>query len=88
MANHPQAKKRNRQRILRQARNRYQKSTMRSLIKKVRLAVSGKDFDQASEALGSAVPLIDRCGSRGIIPKERAARYVARLTTAVNALRS
>ncbi len=61
---------------------------MRNLIKKVRLAISGKDHTQAAEALGAAVPLIDRCGNRGVIPKERASRYVARLTSAVNALRA
>lgn len=88
MANHPQAEKRNRQRIKRQAHHRHFKSTMRSAIKRVRTAVAGKDAGQAREALKAAIPFIDRCARKGVIPKKQASRTVSRLTRAVNGLSS
>ena len=88
MANHPQAEKRNRQRIRLQASNRHQKTTMRTSIKRVRQALSDKDPKAAQEALTHAVPMIDGCAQKGIIPKGRASRLVSRLTCAVNAAAS
>ena len=88
MANHPQAQKRNRQRIKQQDHHRHFKSTMRTYIKRVRSALAKKEHDVAQEALKLAVPFIDRCAVKGIIPKKRAARFVSRLTQAVNALSS
>lgn len=86
MANHRQAAKRNRQRIKRQAHNRFYKSTMRTFVKQVRTALETKEKEIAQAALGKAVPLIDRCAQKGIIPSARASRLVSRLTLAVNGL--
>jgi small subunit ribosomal protein S20 len=88
VANHPQAEKRNRQRIKRQAHHRHYKTTMRSYIKRVRSALAKKEQAVAREALKVAIPFIDRCAVKGIIPKKRASRFVSRLTQAVNALSS
>ena len=88
MANHPQAEKRNRQRINRQAHHRHFKTTMRTYIKRVRTALAKKEQAVAQEALKVAIPLIDRCAVKGIIPKKRASRFVSRLSKAVNSLSS
>ena len=88
MATHPQAEKRNRQRIKRQAHHRHSRSTMRTHIKRVKSALAGKDLSGARDALKVALPFIDRCARKGIIPKKRASRTVSRLTRAVNALQT
>jgi small subunit ribosomal protein S20 len=86
VANHPQAAKRNRQRIRRQANHRHFRSTMRTLVKRVRTAVNEKDAAKAKDALQEAVPMVDRCGRKGVIPMQRASRIISRLNQAVNAL--
>jgi small subunit ribosomal protein S20 len=86
VANHPQAEKRNRQRLNKQAHHRHFRTTMRTHIKRVRTAVADSDIDKAREALKAAVPFIDRCAGKGIVPTKRASRTVARLTKAVNGL--
>ncbi|MCC6749410.1 MAG: 30S ribosomal protein S20 [Deltaproteobacteria bacterium] len=83
MANHPQAEKRNRQRIKRQARNRFFRATMRTFIKRVRTAIEAKDGGAAREALEKAIPIIDRCAQKGVIPRQRASRTISRLARAV-----
>lgn len=59
---------------------------MRTFIKRVRLAISQRNADSATDALKSALPLIDRCAQKGVIPKKRASRLVSRLTRAVGTL--
>jgi ribosomal protein S20 len=60
---------------------------MRSLIKAVREAITEKDHGKAQTALKNAVPMIDRCAQKGVIPHKRASRVISRLTTAVTSLR-
>lgn len=86
MANHPQAEKRNRQRIKRQAHHRHYRATMRTFIKRVLAAVREKNTEVARAALKVAIPMIDRCGQRNVIPRKRANRIVSRLTRQVDAL--
>lgn len=86
MANHPQAEKRNRQRVKRQAHHRHFRTYMRSLIKAVNAAVNEKDSGKAAEVLKSAVPMIDRCAQKNVIPRKRASRMIARLTKRVTAI--
>ncbi len=86
MANHQQAEKRNRQRVKRQAQHRHARSTMRTLIKRVASALEDKDAAKAKEALKEALPQLDKCGQKGVIPKKRASRTISRLTRAVNSL--
>lgn len=61
---------------------------MRTFIKRVRLAVEQRNADGATDALKTAIPLIDRCAQKGVIPKKRASRLVSRLTHAVGTLAS
>ena len=84
MANHKQAAKRNRQRIKIQAHHRHFRTTMRSQIKRVRVALEAGDSEKAKEALVIAVPMVDRCAQKNVLPRKRASRIIGRLTRAVN----
>ena len=86
MANHPSAEKRNRQRIKRTLRNRAVKSSVRSFVKKVRVALEAKNRTAAEKALLDAICALDRAASKGVYHKKAAARTVARLSAAVHKL--
>jgi small subunit ribosomal protein S20 len=86
LANIKSSQKKNRQRITHEARNRAQKSAMRTAVKALRAAIESKDSKQAQALLIPAVRLLDRAGRRGVIKHHTASRSVGRLTVAVNAL--
>ncbi len=88
MANHPQAEKRNRQRVKKQSHNRHYRSSMRTLVKRVKAAIAEKNPEKAQQELKAAIPAIDRCAGKVVLPRKRAARTISRLTKAVNALKS
>ena len=83
MANHPQAKKRARQRIRITARNKHVRSTVRGFVKHVVTAVEAGDKDKAKAALGEAVRQLDRAVTKGVVPRKTASRKISRLTIAV-----
>lgn len=83
MANTASAKKRARQAEKHRALNASQRSTMRTFIKKVRLAAATGDKAQAQSAFQTAVPVIDRMSSKGLIHKNAAARYKSALSAVV-----
>ncbi len=83
MANIQSSEKKNRQRIRREARNRSQRSEMRTAVKKLRAAIDSKDATKASETLKGAIKLIDRAGRKGLIKSRSASRTVSRLVKAV-----
>jgi small subunit ribosomal protein S20 len=87
LANIKSAEKKNRQRIKHEARNRSQRSELRTAVRKLRTAIASKDASKAKEALTPAVRLLDRAG-RGLLKQNTTARSIARLTRAVNALSS
>jgi small subunit ribosomal protein S20 len=86
LANIKSSQKKNRQRIRHEARNRAQKSAMRTAIKALRAAIASKNSKDAKELLPSAVQLLDRAGRRGVIKQRSASRAVGRLTVAVNGI--
>lgn len=88
MANHPSAEKRNRQRIVRTTRNRALKSSVRTLVKKVRLEVTGKNLGGAEKALLTAIAALDSAASKGVYHAKAASRVVGRLSAAVHKLRA
>ena len=88
MANTAQARKRARQNEVRRRHNASQRSAFRTAIKKTIAAVEGGDYDKATEAYNSAVPIIDRAVSHGIIQKNKAARHKSRLNTRIKALKA
>lgn len=86
MANSPQARKRARQGEKRRRHNASQRSMVRTYIKRVIAAIETKDHEAASAALASAIPIIDRMVSKGIMPKNKAARHKSRLSAHVRSL--
>ncbi len=57
---------------------------MRTIIKKVRLAVAAGDSAEANRLLPEALTKIARVASRGALHRNTAARTISRLTRAVN----
>jgi small subunit ribosomal protein S20 len=80
MANIRSAEKQNRQAEKRKARNRAGKSNLRSALKKARTAVTGGEGDK--ETLASGFSAVDKAAKRGLIKKNTASRYKARLSAA------
>ncbi|MDK2847624.1 MAG: small subunit ribosomal protein [Desulfuromonadales bacterium] len=86
MANHKSALKRNRQAAVRNARNTHIRSTMRTLVKQVRSAVSAGNREEAQTAMDRAIPFIDKAATKGVIHKATASRKISRLAKLVNTL--
>jgi small subunit ribosomal protein S20 len=84
VANHPQAKKRNRQRIKRTARNRHFRTKVRTLVKQVKSAVEAGEVEPAQQALSLAIKQLDRSVTKGVLKRKTASRTISRLTIAVN----
>jgi small subunit ribosomal protein S20 len=76
--------KRHRQNIKRKERNRYYKSSMRTLTKKFRLAVEEGSLDEAKSLLFQNVKLIQKIAQKGVIHKNQASRRISRLYKALN----
>jgi small subunit ribosomal protein S20 len=83
VANHKQSKKRSRQIIARNARNRAIRSRVRSSIKAVRAAVEAGNAEQANAAMPVAVKTMDRAVSKGVFQRKTASRTISRLYHAV-----
>lgn len=86
MANHKQALKRHRQSVVRAARNRYYTTSMKTNLKRARLALAAGDKAEASSAVLTAASYLDHVASKGVIPRNRASRLKSRLTRQLNAL--
>ncbi len=85
MATHPSAIKRAKQNEKRSFRNLHMKTTVKTAIKRVRLALEEKDADGAQKALHLAIPLIQKGRSKRTFHQNTSARKIARLTREVNA---
>lgn len=88
MANSLQAKKRAHQSEVRRRHNASQRSTYRTAIKKIVAAIDGSDYDAAQAVYKDSVPIIDKLTAKGIVHKNKTARYKARLNAKIKALRS
>ncbi len=86
MANSPQAKKRARQAERNRQLNVGQKSKMRSSVKKIISAIEDGDKEKAETAYKSAVPIVDAMARKGLIHKNKAARYKSRLNQQIRTL--
>ena len=84
MANHKSAEKRNRQNKIRNARNSHIRSTMRSFVKKLRIAIAEGDMETANAVLEKAIPYIDKAATKGVIHKATASRKIGRLAKLVS----
>ena len=68
----------------RRLQNRAVKRALRTAIKKVKEVMDEKDLQRAQEALLKTIPLIDKAVTKGVIHKNRAARYKSRLSHQLN----
>jgi len=86
VANHASSEKRNRQRIVRTVRNRAVTSTVRTIVKRVRAAITAKDGAAAKAALVDATVALDKAASKGVFHPKAASRVVSRLSAQVHKL--
>lgn len=83
MANHKSAKKRIRQNAKRRLRNRFRKTTMKMMVKRLR---GMEDKAEATELLPQVVSTVDKAAKANIIHKNTASNMKSKLTKHVNAL--
>ena len=86
MANTYSALKRVRQTERRTEYNRKNKTRLRHQIRAMRRALTGKDPKAAADLLPATFSIIDRSAKTGLIKKNTAARYKAKLHSRVKAL--
>jgi small subunit ribosomal protein S20 len=86
VANSPQAKKRARQSEKSRQRNVGQRSMMRTSLKRVVSAIENGNKEEAEAAYKAAVPSVDAMARKGLIHKNKAARFKSRLNIKIKAL--
>jgi small subunit ribosomal protein S20 len=86
VANTPQAKKRARQSEKRRQHNASLRSMYRSYIKKVVSAIGSGNREIAAAEYKTAVPVIDKMVTKGIMHKNKAARHKSRLSKRIQAM--
>ena len=79
MANHKSAEKRARQNETRRVRNHSYISTVRTAIKKFRVAAAEGSADEAKTEFVAAQSMLSRAAGKGLIHKNQASRKIARL---------
>jgi len=80
MAEHKSALKRHRQSLKRALRNSHYRTTLKNLVKRARAAAAEKK-PEAEKLVEAAISMAHKVGGKGIIPKNRASRYVSKLST-------
>jgi small subunit ribosomal protein S20 len=83
MADHKSAIKRQRQSVKNAERNRHFKTAVKTAIKKARTAAERKT-PEAEHLAKEAISLVDKTRGKGILPANRAARYVSKLARSVS----
>ncbi|MFL2553918.1 MAG: 30S ribosomal protein S20 [Candidatus Rariloculaceae bacterium] len=86
MANIRSAKKRARQNVVRRNRNMALRSRLRGALRKILTAIKVGDQNAANQVYKATAPEIDRLVSKGILRKNRAARYKSRLNAKIKAM--
>ena len=86
MANTASARKRIRQTERRTLRNQARRSRMRTFVKKVETAIASGNKEAAAAALKAAQPELQRAAGKGVIPSNRVARKISRLSKRVKGL--
>jgi small subunit ribosomal protein S20 len=86
LANSLSARKRARQSEKHRLANASQRSRARTSIKKVLAAIESGDKSAAESAYKKAVPAIDRCVSKGLMHRNKAARHKSRLNRHIREL--
>lgn len=83
MANHKSAAKRDRQRVVRTARNRSIRTNVRNALKAARVALSEGDATKAKEPVQKASVVLSRAVTQGVFHKNTAARTISRVQAAL-----
>ncbi|MFT5879356.1 MAG: small subunit ribosomal protein S20 [Moritella sp.] len=86
MANIKSAKKRAIQSEKRRQHNASRRSMMRTITKKVIVAIAAGNKEEATAAFVAAQPILDRMATKGLIHANKAARIKSRLVTKIKAL--
>lgn len=81
------SKKRLRQNIVRQGRNKAIKSQMRGQVRKVREAIAGGDVAQSEAQFRLAAKKLDQAAAKHIIHRNAAARVKSRLSAKIKAIK-
>lgn len=87
MPNSAGAKKRHRQSLDRNTRNRAGRSALRTQIKKTRAAIASGDLEKSTAELVAAQKKLDKTAAKGLIHANAAARTKSRLSKAVRLLK-
>ncbi len=83
MPNSTSAKKRLRQNLVRRARNRAQKSVLKSQVRKVREAIAAGNVEVGETEFRLAAKRLDKAAAKGVVHANLAARVKSRLSTAL-----
>jgi small subunit ribosomal protein S20 len=67
-------------------RNRHVKTSIKTMVKRVREAVQEKDEAKAKEALARVIPLVDKAASKGVLHWRNRSRKISRLTRLINSM--
>ena len=86
MANTKQALKRSKQAEKHRINNKWQISRMNTAIKKVIAAITAKESEVATKAHEAMSSVLDKLATKGLIHKNKAARYKSRLIKQIGAL--
>ncbi len=88
MANHASARKRNRQSQKRKVANHSRRAEIRTLVRKVREAITGGDAEAARTSLHAASVAIAKAASKGNLHSANAARRTSRLAKQVSGIQA
>jgi small subunit ribosomal protein S20 len=86
MANHPSALKRYKQSQKRRLINSTNANRLKTQMKKLKTAIAAKKPADAKTLIPATFSLIDKSVQKGVIKKNTAARYKARLAKSVNTI--
>ena len=86
MANHFSALKRGRQTEKRTARNRANRSRLRTALRQLRESLAKGDKQAAEQVFRQTVSALDKAIQKGVLHENTASRYKSRLSVRLNAL--
>ena len=86
MANHVSSLKRARQTIVKTAVNRSNKSKLRGTLRTLREALAAGDSKTIASVYSATVSVLDKSVQKGVLHKNTASRYKARLNARVKAV--
>jgi small subunit ribosomal protein S20 len=84
LASHASALKAHRQNIVRRERNRNMRTRLRGALRSIRAAIDTGNPEEMKDALRDTVSLVDKMAAKGVIHKNAAGRYKARLAGRVS----